>query len=110
MENYPACLYNSDCLLNNLTRTPESDHRVNSLEILALLLGFIPYFLSEKIMAGAHLNMKALSLTTSESRRAVKLGVDQTTLNVKVTEWRGHVEERSKTNIYLSSTMQHLFY
>lgn len=34
-------------------------------------------------MVGAHLNMKVLSQTTSESRRAIKLGADQTKLNTQ---------------------------
>lgn len=83
MENYPACWGSSDCLLNNFTSTLESGQKVNSLEILPLLLGFIPCLLSRKIMAGAHLNMTVLSQTTSESRRAIKLGADQTKLNIQ---------------------------
>lgn len=81
MENYPAGLGSSDCLLNNLTSTVKSGQRVNSLEIL--LLGFIPYLLSRKITVGAHLDKKVLCQATSESRRAIKKGTDQSKVNVK---------------------------
>lgn len=40
-------------------------------------------FTIRKIMVGAYLNMKVLSQSTSESRRAIKLEADQTRLNIQ---------------------------
>lgn len=47
-------------------------------------------------MVGAHLNVKVLCWTTSESRRGIKLGADQHKWNVKLSGWRGHIEQEAK--------------
>lgn len=69
VENYPVCLGSSDCLQNNLTSSVKSGRRVNSLEVLTLLLGITPYLSSRKIIVKVHLNVKVVWWTTSKSRR-----------------------------------------